>query len=324
MNPKRLFIALALCLACVAGRAAPAPTILVTDIGTDIDDLWALGLILRSPELDLKLVMTDSVDTRYRAAVAARFLQAAGRTDVPVAVGPNEGPTLNDKKTHLGWLGDYDLARYPGHVYLDGIHALYAAVQESPVPVTLVAIGPVPGLARALRAHPDIANRCRLVGMFGSIAKGYGGGPVSAEWNVKVDPASFREVMAAPWRDVLITPLDTCGLVSLSGPGYLALKTDSGDPMVSALIAAYRDFLTRQDWMKPDLVETRTSTLYDAVAAYLAFSEDLVNVQRVSFEVTDDGFTRPNPKGPYSGRFALSWKDEAAFESLLAGRLRGK
>ena len=32
------------------------PVILDTDIGGDIDDTWALAMLLKSPELDLKLV----------------------------------------------------------------------------------------------------------------------------------------------------------------------------------------------------------------------------------------------------------------------------
>jgi inosine-uridine nucleoside N-ribohydrolase len=39
------------------------PVILDTDIGGDIDDTWALAMMLRSPELDVKLVVTDTGDT---------------------------------------------------------------------------------------------------------------------------------------------------------------------------------------------------------------------------------------------------------------------
>ena len=35
------------------------PVIFDTDIGSDIDDTWALGFLLRCPELDVKLVTTD-------------------------------------------------------------------------------------------------------------------------------------------------------------------------------------------------------------------------------------------------------------------------
>ena len=50
------------------------PVILDTDIGDDIDDTWALGVLLKSPELDLKLVVTDYGKVNYRPRVVAKFL----------------------------------------------------------------------------------------------------------------------------------------------------------------------------------------------------------------------------------------------------------
>src|SRR5471032_1375554 len=72
--------------------AARIPVIVVTDLGTDIDDTWALALALRSPELDVKLVVTDPADTVYRASVAAKFLEDSGRGDIPIGIGDNSGP----------------------------------------------------------------------------------------------------------------------------------------------------------------------------------------------------------------------------------------
>ena len=54
------------------------PVILDTDIGDDIDDTWALVLLLKSPELDLKLVVGDQGKPLYRARLIAKLLQVAG------------------------------------------------------------------------------------------------------------------------------------------------------------------------------------------------------------------------------------------------------
>ena len=47
------------------------PVILDTDIGLDVDDVWALVFLLRCPELDVKLITTATGDTRYRARLVA-------------------------------------------------------------------------------------------------------------------------------------------------------------------------------------------------------------------------------------------------------------
>jgi len=309
-----------------AQGAAPArtPVILVTDIGTDIDDSWALALALRSPELDLRLVLTDPADTQYRALVAAKFLDRVGRADVPVGIGDNQGTRGDDTKTLTPWIAGYDIAKYPGRVYQDGIAALIDIVEKSPKSVTIVAIGPVHSLALALERAPDIASKCRLVGMYGSFDAGYGGGKVSAETNVRVNPAGLRAVLRAPWQDILLTPLDTCGLVGLDGERYHAIWCATGDPLLRNLIESYCIFAPRQTWMNCDFFTTRSTTLFDCVAVYLAYSEKRVEVETISFDVTDDGFTRRAPNGPYRARVAIRWTDRDGFEGHLADRLLGR
>jgi len=298
------------------------PVVLVTDIGTDIDDTWALAMILRTPELDLRLVFTDSADTRYRAAVAAKYLTACGRTDVPVGIGLVQVPMGEDVKNQLPWIAGYDLKSYPGKIHEDGIAALIEVIEKSPEPVTVIAVGPVPSLARALERAPGIAARCRFVGMFGSFDKGYGDvPPPAAEANVKVDPAALRTVLAAPWRDILLTPLDTCGNVVLKGAKYHAIWSATDDPMLRALIENYCIFAPRVNWMKCDYFATQSTTLFDCVAVYLAYAEDWVETTTLQFEVTNDGFTRRAANGPFKARVALSWKNLPAFEDHLTKRL---
>ncbi len=313
-----LFTAAGIAAERIAGRI---PVILVTDIGTDIDDTWALAMLLRSPELDLQLVLTDSGDTRYRAAVAAKFLQQAGRSDVPVGIGL-PGLMGDDTKNVAPWVADYDLKQYPGMIHADGVAALIDLVRKSAPPVTIIAIGPVPSLARALALAPDLAARCRFVGMFGSFNKGYGDADIPvAEANVKGDPAALRAVLAAPWRDILLTPLDTCGVVQLSGANYHAVWCAADDPVLRPLIESYCIFAPRVNWMRCDFFTTRSTTLFDCVAVYLAYAEELVEVETVSFAVTDDGFTRRAAAGPLKARVALRWKDLPGFEDQLTKRL---
>lgn len=300
------------------------PVVLVTDIGSDIDDAWALAYLLRSPELDLKLVLTDPPDTQYRAKVAAKFLEAAGRGDVPIGIGDNHGPTGDSLKTVLPWIAGYDISKYPGRVAEDGIGELIATVESSPRPVTIIAIGPVPSLAEAVRRDPGLAAKCRFVGMFGSFDVGYGGGPPVAETNVRVDPASLRTVLAAPWRDILLTPLDTCGFVELTGERYHRIWCSTDDPMLRALIESYCIFAQNQTWMKCDFFATNSTTLFDCTAVYLAMSEDLVETETVSFGITDDGRTLRSPNGPFKARVALRWKNLDAFEAQLASRVLGR
>src|SRR4249920_1984381 len=110
---RSLRFALPLLLAAALASAAPRriPVIIDTDIGDDIDDTWALVLALRSPELDVRLVVTDFGNTEQRAKLVARVLELAGRTDIPIGIGIKEN---DDPGPQADWVRDYDLARYPG------------------------------------------------------------------------------------------------------------------------------------------------------------------------------------------------------------------
>ena len=291
------------------------PVILDTDIGDDIDDTWALALLLKSPELDVKLVVSDRGDTVYRAKLIARLLEVAGRTDIPVGIGVRES---DNGGRQAAWVADYDLASYPGTVHADGVAALIETIMTAPQPVSLICIGPVPNIRVALERQPEIANRARFIGMHGSVRKGYDGGPEpSKEWNVVADAKAAQAAFTAAWP-MLITPLDTCGIVRLRGDKYQRVAA-CDDPLTRAVIENYRI------WSKAgDRPLDASSVLFDTVAIYLAFSTELVTIERLPLRVTDDGFTRIDPQGKPID-CAMSWKDLGAFEDLLVTRLtRGR
>lgn len=299
-----------------AAARKPIPVILDTDIGDDIDDTWALGFLLRCPELDVKLVVGDHGRAQHRAKLIAKFLEAAGRTDIPVGIGLDVKPDGTGNQAE--WVKDYDLSKYPGKVHADGVQSLIDTIMNSPEPVTLLAIGPLDNLPVALQREPRIAQRARFVGMHGSVRVGYNGSKTpAAEWNVKAAPKACQTVFTAPW-DMTITPLDTCGLINLSGDLYARVR-DAKDPIAAAIIANYRLWSTHG---KPDnkAADSHSSTLFDTVAVYLAFSQELCAMERLGLRVTDDGFTRIDDTAKQVN-CAMAWKDLDAFRRLLVERL---
>jgi len=296
-------------------RKARVRVILDTDIGDDIDDTWALAMLLKSPELDLKLVVGDLGKTLYRARLIARILQVAGRTDVAVGLGVG---SRDGDGGQAAWVKDYDLKSYPGKVHEDGVGAIIDTITKSPEPVTLIAIGPTPNLKAALERQPEIARKARFVGMHGSVRKGYDGKPTpEPEYNVKTDVAACRKVFTAPW-DMTITPLDTCGLVRLKGEKFKAVR-DSSDPLAATVIENYRL------WAKKDSKDAldSSSILFDTVAVYLSFADALCRIETLGIRITDNGSTAIDESAKKM-RVATEWKDMGAFEDLLVRRLTGK
>ncbi len=294
------------------------PVILDTDIGFDVDDVWALAMLLRCPELDLRLVVTETGDTLYSARIVARLLEIAGRSEIPIGIGI---PLQATPQTHARWVAGYDIEAYPGPIVSDGVGAIVDTILQSAEPVTVIGIGPLPNIAAALQREPAITQNSRFVGMHGSIRRGYLGSPKpSSEYNVAQFPKSAQTVFGTPW-DITITPLDTCGIVSLSGEKFAAVR-DCPDPLTNAVLENHRLWLSDIDWehLKDLDPEQQSSTLYDTVAVYLAFSEELVEMETLNLRVNDRGQTRIQEDGQPI-RCATAWNNLSAFEDLLVERL---
>jgi len=306
------------------------PVILDTDIGGDIDDTWALALLVQSPEFDVKLVTTAVGDTVSKAKTVAKFLQTVDRTDIPVGIGVRQNDSGGDGQRE--WTADYRLSSYPGKIHHDGVQAIIDAIMNSSEPMKLIAVGPLPNIAAALEREPRIAEKAEFVGMHGSVRLGYGGSlKISAECNVVTDAKAAQKVFTAPW-EMTITPLDTCGLVQLKDGKYQKVLQRKS-PLTRALMQNYRAWQKQMllgankelseveiDKRVEDKVNSSSTTLFDTVAIYLTMSTDLIKMERLGIRVTDDGYTVIDDEAKIIN-CATEWKDLGAFEDFLVTRL---
>jgi inosine-uridine nucleoside N-ribohydrolase len=190
-------------------------------------------------------------------------------------------------------------------------------ILEAEEPVTVLSIGPCSSVRMALSMAPEIAAKARFVGMHGAVRRGYRDSPTPVpEYNVFIDVPAFRAALAADWPKTL-TPLDTCGTVILDGDDYARVR-DSDDPLARIVIDNYRVWAAAAG--RPDMAERRSSTLFDTVAVYLAFAEDLLQMETIRLAVKDDGLTHEAAQGA-EVRAAMAWRDYAAFKRLLIERL---
>lgn len=291
------------------------PVIFDSDIGGDIDDTWALVYLMKCPELDVKLLVTDAGNTIYRARIMAKMMDVFGRSDMPIGIGrkPDNRPGNQSE-----WIEDYKLSQYKGPIREDGVQAIIDTIHASPDPVTVIAVGGVPNVAAALQRDPTIVRNARFVGMHGSIYRGYSNNPKpTAEANVRTAPQALATVFAAPW-ECSVTPLDTCGLVVLSGKKYQQVY-NCKKPEVRALMENYK--IWSPGWApNKGGRDKRSSTLFDPVAVYMAYSEELVKMKPLPIKVTDKGMTVVD-KSQRAVRCALQWTDLSAFEDELVRRI---
>ena len=104
-------------------RAERLKVILDSDLGSDIDDAFALALLLASPELEIVGITLGHGQTDKRGRLACRLLYETGREDIPVALGKSTPlvvghPEITEPRPQAVFLGggffDGQADRYAG------------------------------------------------------------------------------------------------------------------------------------------------------------------------------------------------------------------
>jgi purine nucleosidase len=221
----------------VTGRQARAKVLLDTDIGTDIDDAWALGYALKSPYFELLGVTVTDADTPHRASLACKLLHRLGRTDVPVAMGRQTHAIPPDRIDYqFTWAEDFQAYK---PIATPAADFLADMIKRNPGQVTLIAVGPLQNIGDLVRQHPDVVRLVkRVVLMSGSIGPNAWSSAPVAEWNVKLAIPEAQAVYAADWP-LTIVPLDSTTYVRLEDRERETLR-NAGTPLVVALEALLR------------------------------------------------------------------------------------
>lgn len=270
------------------------PVIFDTDIGTDVDDAFALALLLASPELDLRGVTTVGTEPNTRALMVCRFLSAVGRREVPVAAGAT--PQTGEEIEKQGQYARHDgirLNRTSKPIEETAVEFLYRQLKASPNELTLLAIGPLTNLARLLREHPDCKPWIkRIVLMGGSVRLGYNAkSPPEPEWNIKCDIAAAQLVFRSG-VPLVVAPLDATTMLKLEDAPRRRLF-EAETPLIAQVRELYR------------LWKGNPPVLFDPVAVQLCFDERFCTMENLRLEVDDKGMTR-TVKGDANARVATA------------------
>jgi len=158
---------------------SPKKLIISTDFGTDIDDTWALALLLQThlnKDVSIIAIVTTTFDTASRARTLAKWLTDSGSPNIPIFIGEDRPRTpaysAAGEEAGYAWSSSYDLDTYAGPIttadnWLPNMINLiqYHGIND----VTWVELSPPDNYARL--ADAGIAPK--VVGMGGSVAVGY-------------------------------------------------------------------------------------------------------------------------------------------------------
>lgn len=251
------------------------PTVLDTDIGSDVDDLLALALLARAPEVRLIGITTVYGDTRQRARIARWTCDRLDRPDVTVL--PGLGETLSGRDIwwpgHEG-VGLADLESVPVAEEPTGVDYLCQAAREHAGDLDLIAIGPLTNIAAALRQDPALASNLHHLYIMGGAFWQDG-----AEHNFACDPEAADEVMRSG-IPMSVAGLDVTQRVWVTETDLAALE-GSGHALGAVLADQVRRW-----WAASGQTQGNP---HDALAALMPFRPELFRFEHGSITIKTDG-----------------------------------
>lgn len=154
-----------------------------TDVGTDVDDLFALAYALKNPNLEVQAISTVHGDTQVRAKIV-RKLERILQVNIPIVAG-KEGSSKY-------WTGIEERALSKEEMQEPLENQDFPSYDAN---TRLVCIGPLTNINHQLEVRPSI-REVREIYVMGSHIGSH---------NIKTDLAAYFMVMAQDWKKYFIT-----------------------------------------------------------------------------------------------------------------------
>src|SRR5450631_2568636 len=289
--------------------AEPIKVIFDTDIGDDVDDAFALALLVSRPEVTILGVTTAWGDTALRARLTARFL-ASDYCNIPIYAGPKTVSKATFSQAR------YAMA-YPAKDWPDATAFVLEEIRKNPGQITLIAVAPFSNVGALIDRDPVTFRKLkRVVLMGGSIKRSYGdlgysaNPSPSAEYNIYSDIPSSQKLFASG-VPISVMPLDST---------QLKLDEVKRDLLFSHG-SAMTDQLTLLYYQWSASTGSPTPTLFDVMAVAAAVNPGLCPTTPMRIRVDDKGFTRPE-EGTPNADACLQSDPEQFFRFYLTAVLR--
>jgi inosine-uridine nucleoside N-ribohydrolase len=287
----------------------PIPIIFDTDIGTDVDDAYALVLAARHQKLDLRAVTTVNGKVQVRAAIARKLLDLMGKDKIPVAAGSSK-PLDGHETFWGGWEGKGLLApeeKVAGISPQRASDLILDLLEKSPEKITIVAVGGLSNVAEVLQKAPKLKSKIeRLVIMGGSVRpilieeKML---PEKIETNLHNDAVAAEQVLRAG-IPITLVPAEVTFKSKLLLKDYATIQKSSA-PLPRAMTAMTDLFQPlMQKFMKANGIvryyDDCAAMLHDPLAVVTLAEPGIAKVERMTIRLeTDKGKVRTilDPKG---------------------------
>lgn len=270
----------------------PLPVVVDTDGG--VDDAAAIWFLVTRPDVDVRAitVVQGNVSLSVAGASVCKVLHAAGRGDVPVALGADEpmGPVPDLRRATFihGEDGLGNTGRPPAPfepVARPATEVLHEVVSKAPGAVHVLTLGPLTNIGQQVCDDPGWATRTAGITVMGGVARAPGNARPLAEANIAHDPVAADLVVRARWPEPgTLVGLDVTNLATFTA-AERSLLAERRNP-AAAFLADPIAFYGRAGgtFSPPGEIPC-----HDLTAAMVAVEPDLVDAPVLPVEVDTTG-----------------------------------
>jgi len=260
----------------------PKSIILDTDVGTDIDDAFAIVLALKSPELQIKGISTVYGDVNLRAKIVLKILKLAGREDIPVAAGFGK-PITNKEIYWAGWEGKGFLTSRDENLVptsKDVVDFISRKLQSATSKISLITIGPLTNIALLIQRKPELMSKIEeIIVMGGKLEPQKHGFKTPWDHNLNCDPRA-TEIVFTSKMPIILATFNVCRKAVLL-PGHVEKMGEKGGGLLEGLLRMHkiRSEAINRDW----------TPMFDSVAVSLLFQRELVKMEKIHLQTKITG-----------------------------------
>lgn len=207
-----------------------------TDIGSDVEDSFAVTLAALSKEIEIIGITTVTGDTRKRALIASNLLKQANKDKPLIAAG------IGDKHNMFGWEGRgiLNLTDKSTEITLNAAQIILDLINANPKEVIIISIGPLSNIAEALSKDETLPQKVKQLIIMGGFIKGSFIGdlkiPLSFEYNLGKDISAAKKVFAS-FKNILLLPGDvTFNRKSQWSESQINLLNSSNKKIIKSLV----------------------------------------------------------------------------------------
>ncbi|XP_074661695.1 uncharacterized protein LOC141914321 isoform X1 [Tubulanus polymorphus] len=194
---------------------------LIIDTDAGLDDAQAIMMVLADPNVELLALttVTGNVHVDQVNVNVLRVLKLCNKLDIPVYQGSSD-PLVGeyDKGGAVSYHGKDGLGDVPNPEVVDmsliksepAVSALTRLVNQYPGEISLVAIGPLTNVAKAIRTDEKFGSKLKECYIMGGNYDGIGNITPYAEFNFYVDPEAANETLTKLGCPITIITWELC------------------------------------------------------------------------------------------------------------------